>query len=428
METRKRSRNVLVVSVPGLAPSHIESLPDGAFLKAFASREVLADVRQVFPALTLPVQAALTTGALPAATGVVSNGLYDRALRKVWFWEQSAHLNCAVPIWRRLRASDRAFTSALLFYQLAMGAGADYVLSPAPVHTESRLIESVYSRPPALYSEIAAEQGDFRLTSYWGPMAGPDSSRWIASATSRIIAAHRPNLVFAYLPQLDYTLQRGGDAAADVALLSELIETMAAEADALVVVSEYTMTPVRGAVFPNRCLRDWGYLRVREVEGKEYLLLADSEAIAVADHQIAHVYCEPTLAGDLKARFGRLDGIEQVLDRAEQREHGVDHPRSGELVLVAAADRWFAYYWWLDDAKAPHFARSVDIHAKPGYDPLELFWHDGVPLRTELVRASHGRAAGTVPALMSRDLMANGATLPTRQEEIASLLARYLAG
>ncbi len=65
--------------------------------------------------------------------------------------------------------------------------------------------------------------------------------------------------------------------------------------------------------------------------------------------------------------------MDLVLDEEGKRDHGLDHPRSGELVAVARPDRWFSYYYWLDDERAPDFARTVDIHRKPGYDPVELF-------------------------------------------------------
>ena len=110
------------------------------------------------------------------------------------------------------------------------------------------------------------------------------------------------------------------------------------------------------------------------------------------------------------------EGVERVLDRSEQHRIFLDHPRSGELVAIARPDAWFTYYYWLDDARAPDFARLVEIHRKPGYDPVELFldpglkfpkiaiaWRlakrtlglrtlmDVIPLEANLVKGSHGR-------------------------------------
>jgi hypothetical protein len=167
----------------------------------------------------------------------------------------------------------------------------------------------------------------------------------------------------------------------------------------------------------NQVLREAGLLRVQETLGFELLDAGASRAFAVADHQIAHVYVRD--AADLPrvaALMRQQPGIEHVLDDAGKRDAGLDHARSGELVLVAQPGHWFAYYYWLDDARAPDFARTVDIHRKPGYDPVELFFDpaqplvkaraawtvakklagfrylmDVIPLTPELVRGTHGR-------------------------------------
>jgi hypothetical protein len=156
---------------------------------------------------------------------------------------------------------------------------------------------------------------------------------------------------------------------------------------------------------------------VREELGLEQLDPGASAAFAVADHQIAHVYVkDPAKIPEVSGLLARVPGIEWVLDREGQRAFGLDHERSGELVLLSAADRWFSYYFWLDDARAPDYARTVDIHLKPGYDPVELFLDpklvapmltigrklmarklgfrnllDVIPLDATLVKGSHGR-------------------------------------
>src|SRR5262249_27905345 len=113
-----------------------------------------------------------------------------------------------------------------------------------------------------------------------------------------------------------------------------------------------------------------------------------------------------------------LKGVARVLDGDEREEIHLLHERSGELIALADADAWFAYLFWLDDRQAPDYARTVDIHRKPGFDPCELFfdpklflpkgramWRllqkklgfrtlfDVVPLDPSLVRGSHGLAA-----------------------------------
>jgi predicted AlkP superfamily pyrophosphatase or phosphodiesterase len=195
---------------------------------------------------------------------------------------------------------------------------------------------------------------------------------------------HAPTLTLVYLPHLDYDLQRLGpdlthprlrQALRDVdALCGELIRFAEASGRRIIVLSEYGITPVQGAVHLNRELRRAGWVQVREELGRELLDAGASQAFAVADHQLAHVYVKrPELVPEVAARLAALDGVERVLDRQGQAALGLDHPRSGELCVIARPDRWFSYYYWLEPTKAPDFASTVDIHRKPGYDPVELF-------------------------------------------------------
>jgi len=154
-----------------------------------------------------------------------------------------------------------------------------------------------------------------------------------------------------------------------------------------VVLSEYGITDVSRPVDINRLLRAEGLLRVHTQAGMEYLDPWTSRAFAVADHQIAHVYVrDPADVPAIADQLASLPGVAEVLDAAGKQRHGLDHPRSGELVLIAEPDAWFTYYYWLDDARAPDFARLVEIHRKPGYDPAELFFDPAGPL------AAKGRA------------------------------------
>src|SRR5205814_5639981 len=102
------------------------------------------------------------------------------------------------------------------------------------------------------------------------------------------------------------------------------------------------ITDVTGPAHINRCLRDANLLRIKHDLGREYLDFGASEAFAVADHQVTHVYVRsPALVGEVKRLLEKLDGVETVLDEAGKRAHGLDHPRAGELVAIARADRWF---------------------------------------------------------------------------------------
>jgi predicted AlkP superfamily pyrophosphatase or phosphodiesterase len=149
----------------------------------------------------------------------------------------------------------------------------------------------------------------------------------------------------------------------------------------VIVLSEYGITEVSGPVHINRALREAGFLRVRPELMGEQLDPGASEAFAVADHQIAHVYVRrPERVAEVAAVVKSIDGVESVWTGPEKKSHGLDHPRAGEIVAVSRADRWFTYYYWLNDGAAPDYARTVDIHRKPGYDPVELFVDPTIPM------------------------------------------------
>jgi predicted AlkP superfamily pyrophosphatase or phosphodiesterase len=308
-----------------------------------------------------------------------------------------------------------------------MYSGADYTVTPRPMYpADGRKVPDVYTQPMPLRDELNAKLGVFPLFNYWGPRADITTSRWIADCTKHIYDTRHPSLTLVYLPHLDYNLQRLGpgdpklasDLRAIDAICGELIEHVEKDGTRVVVLSEYGITRVTGPVHVNRALREAGLIETRAELGRDMLDAGASEAFAMADHQIAHVYVKRReRIPEIKALLERLDGVETVLDEEGKRAHGLDHPRSGELVAISAADRWFTYYYWLDDDRAPDYARTVDIHRKPGYDPVELFMDpairfpmlkvgsvlakrkllgsrallDVIPLDATLVKGSHGR-------------------------------------
>jgi len=359
-------------------------------------------MRPLLPAVTCTMQATLTTGAAPAGHGIIANGLFDRDFQAVRFWEQSARLVQTPRIWQTARERKPDFTCAMLFWQNSVGADADIVLTPAPVHkADGGMVSSCYSRPTGLYDELEAKLGPFDLMSYWGPMASVKSSRWIASAAKEVFDLFAPDLTLVYLPNLDYPVQKLGPSAPELREHLEQTDALVAEISAwaraggaeVVLLSEYGMTPVSGAIFPNRILRQAGLLEVREVAGMEFLDIAASKAFAMVDHQVAHIFTKPDATPAARAALEGVDGVGAILDSSGKKAAGLDHPRSGDLVALSAADRWFAYYWWEDAGRAPDFARTVDIHRKPGYDPCEMFIDiatRSISLDTSLVRASHG--------------------------------------
>jgi predicted AlkP superfamily pyrophosphatase or phosphodiesterase len=375
---------LLVLNVVGLTPGLLAHTPR---LAALGRAGFQAALGTVLPAVTCSAQATMLTGRLPRDHGIVGNGWYFRDLAEVMLWRQSnALVGCEQEkLWHvGRRRFGPGFTVAKMFWWYNMHAAVDQAVTPRPIYpADGRKIPSLYADPPALKGELQGQLGRFPLFNFWGPTADIRSSKWIAAATRRVMETHRPTVTLCYLPHLDYDLQRFGPDSPEAvracgeidAVAGELAEWAADSGRTVAVVSEYGITPVTAGIDINRVLRRAGLLRVQEVDlGWELLDAGASAAFAVADHQLAHVYVkQPERIAEVRALLEATPGIAEVLDREAQAAHGLDHPRSGDLVAVAAPDRWFTYYYWLDDAKMPDFARTVDIHRKPGYDPVELF-------------------------------------------------------
>jgi predicted AlkP superfamily pyrophosphatase or phosphodiesterase len=417
-------RPTAVLNVVGL--THRLLGEDTPHLNALVAGGACAQLRAITPAVTCSAQATLLTGTLPRDHGIVGNGWYFRDLAQVMFWRQANQLVHGEKVWESARRRDPACTCAKLFWWFNMYSTANWAVTPRPIYpADGRKIVDIYSQPADLRARLVAEVGPFPFFNFWGPQADIRSSRWIADASICVDRWHSPTLLLVYLPHLDYNLQRLGttDARirADVRAIDEICGTLIAHCRErgrrIIVLSEYGIVDVAGPVHINRALREAGLLAVRDELGTDALDPGASDAFAVSDHQVAHVYIrEPTRIAAVKALLERLPGVEQVLDRRGQASIGLDHERSGELVAIAAADRWFTYYYWMDDTRAPDYARTVDIHRKPGYDPAELFVDPAltlprlriaatlakkalgfrylmevIPLDASLVRGSHGR-------------------------------------
>ncbi|WP_437678014.1 alkaline phosphatase family protein [Sorangium sp. So ce131] len=410
-------------------------------LKRLAQDGTMRPLQTVLPAVTCTVQSTFTTGLLPSGHGCVANGWYFRDIAEVNLWRQANQLVAGEKIWEAARRRDPTFTCAKLFWWYNMYSSADYAVTPRPIYWADGLkLPDIYTEPASLRDELVFRLGEFPLFNFWGPNADIRSTEWIARCARHVYDTRRPTLTLVYLPHLDYNLQRLGpdhpgikdDLRAVDAVCGELIDHVRKDGARVIVLSEYGITRVTGAVHINRVLREQGLLRVRVERGLEKLDPGASEAFAVADHQVAHVYVRrPERVAELKAMLEKLHGVDSVLDAEGKRVVGLDHPRSGELVAISREDRWFSYYYWLDDDRAPEFARTVDIHRKPGYDPVELFadpaliglpahvaWRllkkklgfrylmDVIPLDTSLVKGSHGRLherAEQGPVILSSD-------------------------
>ena len=417
-------RPVIVLLVVGLTPAHLG--PHTPRLSALARAGTARPLTTITPAVTCAVQATFMTGKLPREHGIVANGWLFRDLMEVWLWRQSNRLVSGEKIWEAGKLRDPAFTTANLFWWYNMGATHDIGVTPRPIYkSDGRKLPDCYTQPLELRDELTRELGAFPLFQFWGPGTSIVSSRWIADAALHVRRTRSPTLTLVYLPHLDYDLQRFGPDDPRVAKSLAEIDAVAGDliADAerdgarVIVLSEYGISPVSTPIHINRALREAGLLSVRVEDGGELLDVPQSRAFAVADHQIAHIYvAEAGLIGEVKRIVATLPGVEHVLDRSEQAAFGLDHRHSGELVALAHHNAWFTYYYWLDDSRAPDFAHLVEIHRKPGYDPVELFldpairspklaigWRlarralgfralmDVIPLDASLVKGSHGR-------------------------------------
>ena len=369
----------LVLNVVGLTPGLLEHAPN---LQGLAREGAVRPLTTVLPAVTTTVQSTMLTGSLPCDHGIVANGWYFRDLSEIWLWRQSNRLVHGEKVWEAAKRRDPAFTCAQLFWWYNMYASVDIAVTPRPMYlADGRKLPDIHTHPAGLRDELQGALGTFPLFQFWGPGAGIASSAWIANSSLHVMKRHRPTLTLVYLPHLDYDLQRLGpnhpgipaQVAAVDALCAPLIEEARRQGAHVVVLSEYGITEVSRPVHINRALREAGWLKVRLEQGLEQLDAGASDAFAVADHQLAHVYvARPELLPEVAACLAALPGVERVLDDAGKQAAGLNHARAGELVAVAQADSWFTYYHFLDDALAPDFARTVDIHRKPGYDPVEL--------------------------------------------------------
>ena len=399
---------LILLSIPGLREKDVTAMPK---LRSLMAGGEIAELVPSFPCVTCPVQTNMTTGRGPAEHGVVANGFFWRQKRHVVMWTAPNECVEQPQIWDLLSHHGRGLTSAVWFPMHSKGCEADYVCTPAPIHNPDGS-ESLwcYTRPTELYGALRDAIGHFPLMNYWGPMTNIKPSKWIAD--SAVIAARewQPDFFYVYLPHLDYAAQRTGPdsegAVQAVAELDELLGQFASEmAEAYgedplwLMAGEYAITPVDHVTYPNRMLREAGLLSVVETDDGELLDLERSQAFAMVDHQFSHVFVtsEDEAAIALVADvFRGQPGIAEVLVGTERGRYGMEHPRSGEIILISTPQSWQAYYWWLSDDRAPRFARSVDIHRKPGYDPVELHFDPvtkSIPLDATLVRGSHGAPA-----------------------------------
>lgn len=376
-------------------------------LAQLASGGEVASLTTSFPAVTWPAQANMLTGKTPSEHGVIGNGFYWRESREIEMWTAWNDKILAPQIWDLLHERSPSLTSAVWFPMLSKGAGADYICMPKPVHNPDGS-ESLwcYTKPVELYGDLRDTYGHFPLQHFWGPLANIKSTEWIAQSGEYAARTFKPRFFYLYLPHLDYAAQKlGPDSDAALQAVRDLDVVLGNMFDhytealgnvTWLVASEYVITAVDHVTYPNRVLREAGLLAVREEEGLEYLDLEKSQAWALVDHQFSHVFVKDFdfhIADKVAELFQGQPGIAEVLVGDQQAKYRVQHERSGEVILVSTPNSWQAYYYWLDDQRAPKFARQVDIHRKPGYDPVELHVDmatRSIPLDATLIKGSHG--------------------------------------
>jgi predicted AlkP superfamily pyrophosphatase or phosphodiesterase len=390
-------------------------------LKAWSESREVQSFKPAFPAVTCTAQSSYLTGKSVGEHGIVGNGWYDREAAEVKFWKQSNLLVKGEKLWENL-----GIKCAKMFWWYNMYSSAEFAATPRPLYpADGRKAFDIHTQPMAMREEIKADLGNFPFPSFWGPNAGIPSSKWIAESAKWIEKKEKPDLNLVYLPHLDYGLQKFGPGAPEMAaeyeaidqVTCDLIEELEAAGVEVLVLSEYGISKVSKAIHLNRVFREKGWIQVKDELGLETLDCGGCQAFAVADHQVAHIYVnDSVIEKEVRRVVLATDGVEEIREGSDLWPEGIGRERGGDFVAVSEADAWFTYYFWDDDAKAPDYARCIDIHRKPGYDPVELFLDpeikfpvakiggfllkkklglrglmDVIPLDANLVKGSHGR-------------------------------------
>ncbi|MEM6800775.1 MAG: nucleotide pyrophosphatase/phosphodiesterase family protein [Bacteroidota bacterium] len=432
-------QKTVVLNVVGLCSNLIGK--DTPFLQSLVEESTSTPVKPVIPAVTTTAQTTYLTGRYPNEHGIVANGWYFEEEAEIKLWRQSNRLVQGEKIWDEAKKKDPNFSCANLFWWYNMYSTVDYSITPRPMYpADGRKIPDVYTYPMELRDELQDSLGQFPLFKFWGPATSIEVSQWIARSAKMVEEKYAPTLTLIYLPHLDYNCQRHGPKHISVekdlqevdAVIRDLYTYYEAKGANVLILSEYGITPVNRAVHINRILRRAGLIQYRMERGREMLDAGASDAFAMADHQIAHVYIkDKTRVEEVKKLLDGVEGVAEVLDEEGKKAYKLNHERSGDLVLLAEDDAWFTYYYWLDDTKAPDYARTVDIHRKPGYDPVEMFldpklWFpklkviatvllrklgfrmlmEVIPLDASLIKGSHGhlpKDKGDWPILIQKE-------------------------
>lgn len=397
-------KKLIIIDIVGLTKNDLNSVKLDNLSQIFENGFNTTMIPS-FPAVTCSVQATMLSGYFPSEHGIISNGFYDRNTMQVSFWSQENNLVEKPRIWDILKSFNPNLKIAVLFWQNSLYINTDIVITPKPIHLDDQMIMWCYSKPVNFYEEIVEDLEEFNLQWYWGPFTSIRSSQWICDATKYTIEKHKPDLLLVYFPHLDYAAQKYGPQSDEykksLIELDELVgnfvmflnsKNFDAEYE-LMIISEYGFNKVNNSLSPNIILRDEGFISTRKIHGKDYIDFELSKAFAMVDHQIAHIFVKPGYEQKTLSVFKNTEGIGEILDKNTKLNMKINHPKSGELILCAEKNYWFNYYWWKDEKYAPPFTFNVDIHRKPGYDPMELFFDPikkTISQNTSLLKGSHG--------------------------------------
>ncbi|MCH8149220.1 MAG: alkaline phosphatase family protein, partial [Planctomycetes bacterium] len=188
------TQHLIVLAVPGLRPGDVDRKTTPTLFD-WANQGAIAELTPTFPCVTSPVQANMLTGTPPAKHGVIANGFFQRDRDEVEFWVAPNEIVRGEHVWDALRKSYPGYTTAVWHLQNIKQAGADFIVTPAPIHEPDGTTKLwCYSKPDGLYEELLAALGHFPLQHYWGPMANIESTKWILTAAAWLIDRHAPNL------------------------------------------------------------------------------------------------------------------------------------------------------------------------------------------------------------------------------------------
>ena len=409
---------VCVINLSGVSGRLLER-QSGLWVNSLPSEP--RPIGATFPAVPASVQASMTTGAEPGVHGIVSGGVYRRQCHEVSFAERSNTLLNKKRFWQS-RHLPAPVTASMVFWWHPLAGAAELVVASAGYAPPGLPIPQ---QPAHLYDQVARRLGELNQSLLWGPGASWRSSQWMSSAAREIWADYLPDLQWVTLCGVDFAQVRHGVESADAAdalrevdqLAQRLGEQVIAGGGRVVVISDGGYVPVERAGRPNWLLRQAGLLKVCQGAAGETIDLNQSRAFCLADHQMAHLYCEDERLADEAADMLRQDAaIVAVLGRDELFSSGLGHDRAGERIVLAQPDAWLTYAWWGPDDSPPPVAIGVAPQFKCGYDPCELFAGASatqINPDTSLVRASRGLVT---PPLADQCFVAASCDIPPIQD------------